>query len=422
MTPALIQKMDPAGRWGWFVNLAVERIERWCLTLEDNGSGDMVHLPPNDVVMVWHSYLLNSYKYAEDTTRISQLGRLVKYTEKMDAFLGSPDLLTTENPPPERIQWWEQQTRTPYAPADAIAELTHKYVQCPRCFAQVTVPFVTPQGTGYAQSKFSHKCERCGHEVDNASLGLAKLVWNIVESKSPDKYLARTVMTPTAIKDEGLATRIKDRVLAANPVRRVLDPGARLARHDAEYFAREILLNVNWSSQNLYTAMSPQVLPRMRTLISSAYTDDRVFSLDLVGAVLRQGSFIQKMHDLEWTTPGFFDYGEDYLVLEHCVARYHAFLGLMAESPELFFVPTLDIDLAWHTHQLMATTYQQNCRRYIKRYVDHDDKVEENSLANSFDDTCRVWQDKYHVPYMHCGCPLPGNTIGQKLKRLVNRK
>lgn len=25
---------------------------------------------------------------------------------------------------------------------------------------------------------------------------------------------------------------------------------------------------------------------------------------------------------------------------------------------------------------------------------------------------------RFGVPYMHCGCPLPGNTIGQRLKRL----
>lgn len=32
-----------------------------------------------------------------------------------------------------------------------------------------------------------------------------------------------------------------------------------------------------------------------------------------------------------------------------------SFLDLMSSSPASFFVPTLDIDLVWHTHQLMAT-------------------------------------------------------------------
>lgn len=57
----------------------------------------------------------------------------------------------------------------------------------------------------------------------------------------------------------------------------------------------------------------------------SAYTDDRLFSIDLVGAVLRQGSFVRKMHDLRWTEPGFFDAPEDEVILKHSIARYHAY-------------------------------------------------------------------------------------------------
>lgn len=40
--------------------------------------------------------------------------------------------------------------------------------------------------------------------------------------------------------------------------------------------------------------------------------------------VLRQGSFVQKMHDLDWTSPGFFDKAEDEVALKHAVVRYHA--------------------------------------------------------------------------------------------------
>jgi hypothetical protein len=31
-----------------------------------------------------------------------------------------------------------------------------------------------------------------------------------------------------------------------------------------------------------------------------------------------------------------------------------------------------------------------------------------------------MWKSRYGMPYMHCGCPLPGDTIGQKLNRLVH--
>lgn len=54
----------------------------------------------------------------------------------------------------------------------------------------------------------------------------------------------------------------------------------------------------------------------------SAYTDDKIFSVDLTGAVLRQGSFVKKMSELGWTQPGFFDRRDDEVVLQHCIARY----------------------------------------------------------------------------------------------------
>lgn len=68
--------------------------------------------------------------------------------------------------------------------------------------------------------------------------------------------------------------------------------------------------------------------------------------------IMRQFSFAEKMHVLGWTGKDRFLEDED--TLTRCVVRYHHFLDLMASSPGKFAVPTLDIDLAWHTHQLLS--------------------------------------------------------------------
>ena len=52
------------------------------------------------------------------------------------------------------------------------------------------------------------------------------------------------------------------------------------------------------------------------------------------------------------------------------LSTFYRFLDLMASTPGLFLVPTLDIDLAWHTHQMKAEIYQADCMKYIGRYVD----------------------------------------------------
>ena len=50
--------------------------------------------------------------------------------------------------------------------------------------------------------------------------------------------------------------------------------------------------------------------------------------------------------------------------------KKNSFLDLMASSPTSFFVPTLDIDLVWHTHQLMSIQYESDCTTYVGRFID----------------------------------------------------
>ncbi|OAX30964.1 hypothetical protein K503DRAFT_669727, partial [Rhizopogon vinicolor AM-OR11-026] len=400
---------DSEKRWVCFVNLAVERFEKWCLSIKSSDTVEQ-RLPPIDVTMVWHSYLLNPrqecFSSFPDTARISKLKHLTRFSDYFPTLLANPDLLTTDIPQHERVSAWERRTQTPYDPFASIATFTHKPINCPRCISRIPTAFIQSDGKGYAQSNFSIDC-KCGHPITKEILGLHKLAENAVESKSPDTYFAGTLHTPRNIFDTKSGYVIKERLLTSNIFRptKGSDPVA------------QILTNVQYDAARMRTALSNHTMrPRLLNKIMSAYMDDRVFSIDLVDVVLRQASFVKKMVDLGWTEPGYFTSEVDVVALQHCVARYHAFLNLMAESPASSFIPTLDIDLAWHTHQLMASRYQSDCLSLVGRYVDHDDKVEEDQIMTSLDFTCRAWNDRYHVPYIHYGSPLPGDTIGQKPK------
>lgn len=99
--------------------------------------------------------------------------------------------------------------------------------------------------------------------------------------------------------------------------------------------------------------------------VMSAYTDDKLFSVDLVAAVLRQDAFIDKLYHLGWLNSEFFDTDEYQRVSSYCVFRYQGyagvrvlasyyvltvydrFLSLAASLPGSFFVPSMDIDFAW---------------------------------------------------------------------------
>lgn len=81
---------------------------------------------------------------------------------------------------------------------------------------------------------------------------------------------------------------------------------------------------LDYSTMNLRTIVDETSGPRRSSNILSAYTDDHPFSLDLAAAVIRQGSFIDRMHAIGWTDASAFDSEEDEVVLVNCIARYHA--------------------------------------------------------------------------------------------------
>ncbi|KAK0230087.1 hypothetical protein IW262DRAFT_377559 [Armillaria fumosa] len=406
---------DKEPRWAWFVGLAVERFERWCkeLTSDDNINFADQCLPPVDVIMVWHAYLLNPARYSEDSLRnehIKMLANAGDWFQDLEHVC-----CTIDSPPSEtRVQTWLQKTHVPYDPFESAIVLTDREIACHQCPTKVNVRLVDSDATGYLQPYFQTTCPGCGLMITKEKLGFHKLAKDLVGTND---VLAGTLHTSNNIENSRRAKVIKTGILQIKP--RVFAKGG--AKTQGEWVVN-IQKQMDCSMVKFQRTMSHRIAYGEQVLfqIVSAYKDDKMFSLDLTGAVLRQGTFVDKMCKLGWTEPDFFSSSEDEVALKHCTARYHAFLDLMSSSPTGFFVPTLDIDLVWHTHQLMARQYSRDCLKYIGRFIDHDDKVAEDKLSNAFDITCRAWQDRFGIPYTHCGCPLPGDTIGQRLRGLIS--
>ncbi|RDB14774.1 hypothetical protein Hypma_016304 [Hypsizygus marmoreus] len=416
---------DKDRRWAWFVGLAVERFSIWCSSLRQSDTYRLVEefLPPLDVLMVWHAYMLNPGWYAEDCIRIPALKQLSQVERIFSSSLGTKlQTILTFEPSEERIQYWNSKTHREFDPLEDASQYQMKTIRCPKCTRFLNVALMTAEGTGYLQQNFAIYCTHSSCDssliITKAVLGVRKLTEDLVrqESEGARSYLAGTIRTPTATADLARGKIVKDSVLKAS---KFTQPEGSSKK--------EWILSIMHQNQHSPVHMQITMASKMRARggrlvrrIFSAYNDDHEFSVDLIGAVIRQGSFVRKMHDLHWTEPNFFDNREDEVALQHAISRYHAFLDLMAASPMAFLVPTLDIDLAWHTHQLLADQYDWDCQTFVGRYIDHDDKIDEDTLSSAFDLTCRAWKNRFDVQYTHCGCPLPGDTIGQKLSRLIS--
>ncbi|KIM61528.1 hypothetical protein SCLCIDRAFT_1179879 [Scleroderma citrinum Foug A] len=425
--PGFAVRMDKDSRWRWFIHLAIDRFEKWVEALQFARPGQFLakYHPPLDVCMVWHAYMLCPSWYAEDCERLDVL----QYLRPLNMFmLGSMDTETyaERHASGTRASSWYQQTGTHFDPFDAMSRRAYKQVECPGCQTRLYVPFVNDNNTGYAEN-FSATCprHRCRMKITKDSLAVAKFVRDLNQKptrQDQDYYIAGSLINSSGKHDPRRARVIREKLIQSlqHSDRLPLTLDGRLAKARG---IGEIKESVGYSLESLRDAVTAALRnypAATASRILSAYTDGSPFSVDLLDAVLRQAIFTEKMHEIGWTDAATFQKGK-VQVLDHAILRYHAFLDLISSRPNYMSVPTLDIDLVWHTHQLMAGQYGSDCELYVGRYVDHELKVRENRLSAAFDETCLAWQLRYQVPYMQCGCTLPNESSWRKCMRLVRQ-
>ncbi|VAH71082.1 unnamed protein product [Triticum turgidum subsp. durum] len=131
-------------------------------------------------------------------------------------------------------------------------------------------------------------------------------------------------------------------------------------------------------------------------------------SYDLVSAVKRQSSFVYQVG-----TPNM----HDRHFLEDALARYKGFLYLIKMNQEkgmnLFRVPTYDVDLMWHTHQLNSVAYCNDMLCLLGRVLEHDDtdddRAEGKKLDTGFSGTTEQFENCFGVRYWKAGAMYRGS-------------
>jgi Glycine-rich domain-containing protein-like len=121
-------------------------------------------------------------------------------------------------------------------------------------------------------------------------------------------------------------------------------------------------------------------------------------NFDPAAAVHRQAEFALKMSHFGWL------YSLTLAsTLERSVVRYQRFFALIAEHPGHLLVPTLDVDLVWHTHQLSPAKYALYCKATTSgRFINHDDRVEKDKLKSGFDQTQSFYRELSGEEYEGC--------------------
>jgi hypothetical protein len=177
-----------------------------------------------------------------------------------------------------------------------------------------------------------------------------------------------------------------------------------------EMTVKELKASEKWKSVN-----RRNIFARLRVAYQGLVWRD--LSIDLVAAALRQRGFAQKIT------------GEDCqgidspMALVHAISRYHKFMLLLkrSEDPKAagnkprHLVPTLDIDLCWHTHQLHPVEYRGWCDGQLGRLINHDDTISKNNLKDGLRETSLAWFDAYREPYTTDDLKKEYMTTGRKV-------
>ncbi|XP_031385118.1 glycine-rich domain-containing protein 2-like isoform X2 [Punica granatum] len=126
------------------------------------------------------------------------------------------------------------------------------------------------------------------------------------------------------------------------------------------------------------------------------------FKYDLTAAVKRQCSFFNKVSK---------SIINDDCYLEEAVARYKAFLHLIKRNEEryvkCFCVPTYDIDLIWHSHQLNPLSYCDDLKPIFGKIISHNDHISDSPVDNKHKiglaQTTKLWEDIFGRKYLITG-------------------
>jgi hypothetical protein len=347
-------------------------------------------IPPWDVAIVMHSHMLNPSRYRND------IRQMFPHNENMWNY-SCPLLKLKELSLDHSIDrqseviWNEFYPKSPYLLVDPVNPNSIVLYNCPYCMKLCNSTAENLEKLSTEKSTFSIQCSECSIEHSANSIS-AKRFLNDCASLMQDSNLTLSGMhfprkeyesTIESIHISNHLFQGKDD--SFREYVRVMSSCPQIPCHWKTIFTtfQDSELQMRSFRVRRYFLLF------IRSIVSEYRGFVHPFSLSLVAAVLRQRSFSVKITNIQM----------DKVQLQQARIRYERWFSLLSNQNHML-VPTLDIDLVWHTHQLFPSDYLNWCFRQANRFIDHDDNVETSKLDSSLERTALAWYGKFKEPYM----------------------
>ncbi|KAJ5289889.1 uncharacterized protein N7443_010142 [Penicillium atrosanguineum] len=372
------------------------------------------NMPPIDILMVWHSHMLNPRDFLEDCIRY---GRMSTWRTgfPFEVMNNCIDDRTLEYKTPESSQQtFENKVNLKW---DNLLDPPGKELECPRCKKPKTVLWTEggigeslqeafKENTGYADASFEAKCQHCQLLINHERLKVAKFYQDTFDLVQLNQPMPGSIYNLDGIPEGPRNFRIplswtnmifpsrllkcidRDMLAFTDPrLDRCKSIDDLRSHMEVRLRDRKVLLAINGRGRSLLKGERIH----FRRMMAHYWDNSSPFALDLVGAVIRQGTFVQKMDNIDWLhSPTVME------TSERLIKKYKVFMDIMLQNPSKMAVPTLDVDLAWHTHQLQPRHYYNYSTMATyhghRQFIDHDDKVDENKLSDGFEWTSKMYR------------------------------
>lgn len=380
--------------------------------------------------MVWHSYMLNPRCYLEDAIRYQKLDFYATNFpwQHIDQCI---DAVSFEYRSTSKAQ--DRWTTTTQYQWDNLHDPVYKTLACPNGAStqwkqgnhhEIQIPWTTgagitasgdfASGYGYADADFAFQCQGCNIALSHDYLRVQKFREDLILRQTKDFPMAGTILGRDGLPTDydrrsssdppscSIPNMLLDSPLVYDSLEGVTAPD----RSEANMTAVKSMIEGALMDRKALIAggvpngrMTPSSRTAVRRMLSRYWYNASPFALDLVGAVIRQGSFIEKMHNIDWLHSPALE-----ATMSRLVTKYGRFFQIMKENPRRLAVPTLDVDLAWHTHQLMPQAYYTYSLENMRNFVDHDDKIAEHDLSSAFEWTSKTYAKMFNEAYSQCTC------------------
>lgn len=325
---------------------------------------------------------------------------------------------------------------------DNLDDSPNKSLKCPRCEEELSIPWTTcsmPQSSkeipnelfdnGYGDSEFFYKCSNCSGEINHHLLQVAEFNKDIEQLISNDWPLKGTVVgvidglltQAVAAQEIGSSGTFANRFVSLGFKTETLElidnsPYDKLFLASVRDFIELGLLRINQGHGESDLSLSwgnitQEKILAISEMLSRYRNHHSIFAVDLISAVLRQSDFTNTMQEIDWIHSPILS-----ATMSRVLLKYDRFMTIIGTFPTRPAIPTFDVDLAWHTHQLSPQSYYKYSLKKTKQFVDHEfvdnydivDDDERAEMMKSGDAAFKwfsgMYEEMYDEVYKACVC------------------